>query len=213
MTLTLKDCLNQIGVSNVELVLDTCENLDQEFKILRRAYFSAILIAHPDKGGTAEEFRKIQAAFEVIKSIYEKGEIPTFVWQGEFNSSAVFNEEHEFDASTMPVPSWEFYEAAAAETIPTYRVEKAKSNRSKCGQKGKACHHGPKPDDAYIKQDELRCGSFDSDAGTYARWNHLTCWRVPTKIWKGLPDPDSCQDADIFARCLKNMNEVQNKRF
>ena len=45
--------------------------------------------------------------------------------------------------------------------------------------------------------------------GTYGNWVRLTCWRVPSKLWLGFPDPDADGiDADTFARALLGMNEV-----
>lgn len=34
------------------------------------------------------------------------------------------------------------------------------------------------------------------------------CWRVPEKVWKGLPDPDVCDDAALFEAALLGMNQV-----
>ena len=67
---------------------------------------------------------------------------------------------------------YEYYEAAAEEEVPGYRVELARSGRSKCAK----C-------DGYIEKGSLRVGSLDKVAGTYGRWNHLGgCWRVPVKV-------------------------------
>ena len=47
------------------------------------------------------------------------------------------------------MPSWEWFaEAAADDAGPLYRVEPARSGRSKCGAKGKAVKHG----DEFIAQ-------------------------------------------------------------
>eukprot|EP00816_Leptocylindrus_hargravesii_P011202 CAMPEP_0196823472 /NCGR_PEP_ID=MMETSP1362-20130617/87626_1 /TAXON_ID=163516 /ORGANISM="Leptocylindrus danicus, Strain CCMP1856" /LENGTH=362 /DNA_ID=CAMNT_0042203353 /DNA_START=1 /DNA_END=1090 /DNA_ORIENTATION=- len=44
--------------------------------------------------------------------------------------------------------------------------------------------------------------------GSYSKWVHLKCWRVPSKIWLGLPDPTTCTDSALFADALSGMNEV-----
>ena len=31
---------------------------------------------------------------------------------------------------------------------------------------------------------------MDEQSGAYGGWTRLTCWRVPSKIWLGLPDPE-----------------------
>ena len=68
-------------------------------------------------------------------------------------------------------PSYEYYEAAAEEDVPGYKVELAKSGRSKCVK----CQ-------SKIEKDGIRVGSLDKVSGTYGRWNHLDCWRVPVKV-------------------------------
>lgn len=44
-------------------------------------------------------------------------------------------------------------------------------------------------DATLIPKDAIRVGSLDKFAGTYGRWHHLPCWRVPYRIWAGLTDP------------------------
>ena len=146
-------------------------------------------------------------------------------------------------------PSYEYYEEMVQEQMPGYRVELAKSGRSKCdackngrsklsasanltdgtepsGQKEKtkstndsckssttdaalvAVSEGPrrssrrtrkpdmfslstvdkKNDPKLIPQGNIRIGSLDDQSGSYGRWNHLVCWRVPYRIWAGLTD-------------------------
>ena len=60
--------------------------------------------------------------------------------------------------------SYEFYEAAAEEEMPAYRVERAKSGRSGCAQKGAAKKCG---DDKLIALGALRVGSLDDANGGY----------------------------------------------
>ena len=33
----------------------------------------------------------------------------------------------------------------------------------------------------------LRVGQINLEAGSYTRWVRLSCWRIPAKIWEGLP--------------------------
>lgn len=84
-------------------------------------------------------------------------------------------------AKSSTVPSYDHFAEAAAEAVPSYRAEKAKSKRSKCKKKG--CG-------AAIPKDAVRVGSIDKDSGSYGRWHCLGCWRVPQKVWRGLTDPD-----------------------
>jgi hypothetical protein len=105
----------------------------------------------------------------------------------------------------MPTPSWDFFYEAAEEDVPLYRVEAAKSARSKCQQKGKAkkCGEGEK-----IPKGEVRIGSLDEKSGSIGRWAHLKCWRVPSKVWLGVPNPEECDDPKMFEQALLSMNEV-----
>ena len=73
----------------------------------------------------------------------------------------------------IPSIKYEYYEEAAKEDVPGYKVELAKSGRSKCSKKD--C--GGK-----IDKDSIRVGSLDKVAGSYGRWHHLECWRVPKKV-------------------------------
>ena len=59
--------------------------------------------------------------------------------------------------------------------------------KSKVGSIG--CCHGEGADDNVIHAGELRFGSLDTDSGTYGRWHHLKCWRVPSAVWTGFPPP------------------------
>tara|TARA_B110000091_G_scaffold202514_1_gene235124 strand:- start:798 stop:1547 length:750 start_codon:yes stop_codon:yes gene_type:complete len=59
-----------------------------------------------------------------------------------------------------------------------------------------------------IPKGAVRIGSLDKDHGNYGRWVHLTCWRVPSKIWLGLPDPETCTDESKFEQALIAMNSV-----
>jgi hypothetical protein len=100
-----------------------------------------------------------------------------------------------------PVPSYEYYEQAAEEDVPSYRMEPAKSGRSACKQKGTACKHT----DPIIQKDEIRIGRLDKEAGTYTNWHHLTCWRVPSKVWLAFSD---CLEEGNIRSALTEMNEV-----
>jgi hypothetical protein len=74
-------------------------------------------------------------------------------------------------ANNTSTQSYEYYEAAAEEDVPGYRVELAKSGRSKCSKSKELIDKG-----------EVRVGSLDSTAGTYGRWHKLDQWRVPVKF-------------------------------
>ena len=118
---------------------------------------------------------------------------------GSFTDPAVLIREFESDEDADDdegnidgahnVQPWEFYAAASAVDEPLYRVELAKSDRSRCSQTSanarrctmesvdkvdkktgqtKTTMVNPK-----IAQGEVRCGHYDEKAGNYTRWNHL----------------------------------------
>ena len=59
-----------------------------------------------------------------------------------------------------------------------------------------------------IPMDSVRVGSIDPVSGNYARWSHVECWRVPSKIHQGLPNPHVTPDPAEFERALLSMNDV-----
>ena len=202
MPSTVASCLAAINVQPA--VLSTASSLEEEFAILKKHYFRRVLAAHPDKGGDAATFRKVQAAFEVLRGLYDSGRVGgSFATSLDSSTAAEYGNSMSGFAST-DVPSWEFFAAAAEVPVPSYRVELAKSNRSSCCQSGNAKHC----QDPGIDQGEVRIGYMDSESGAYGRWMHLRCWRVPSKVWLGLPDPDKEHDAAKFEAALLSMSAV-----
>jgi hypothetical protein len=96
--------------------------------------------------------------------------------------------------------------------VPGYRVELAKTNRSRCQSKTGKVDCG-----SVIPKDSIRVGSLDEKSGSYGRWHHLTSgerrgvggpcrgWRVPKKVWSGLTNPSDLNQSLID---LLNMEEV-----
>ena len=96
-----------------------------------------------DKGGDPAEFRKIQAAFDSLRDLKENENIRggTFTsyfggGRGKSDGEDDFLQEEDLDdnindlyeryANSTSVPSYEYYEAAAEEDVPAYKVELAK---------------------------------------------------------------------------------------
>jgi len=192
---TIADCLTTLGVPLESL--GSCLGLHEEFAVLKKAYFKSALAKHPDKGGDAAEFRKVHDAFEALRSLYDTGAVDCFAT----SASKCVGAQTPSDSS---MPSWEFYEQAADEPVPTYRVEPAKSDRSKCSAKRSA----KKCEDSCIPKGALRVGWLNAETGTYGRWANLGCWRVPSKVWLGLPDPEACAEEDLFKVALLSMSSI-----
>lgn len=145
-----------------------------------------------DKGGDEETFRATRAAWEVLRDLRDGDRVK----DGTFASYLGVRRRGDHDDDGAPddgeeewmdddladlyeryskntsVPSYEYYyEAAAEEDAPIYKVEHAKTARGKCTK----CKKG-------IETGEVKVGSLDLHAGSYGRYHHLDCWRVPTKI-------------------------------
>ena len=208
---TVAKCLAAIGVEDAAKTLEGCESLEAEFRVLKSSYHRAALRAHPDKGGDREVFEDIQNSFEVLRGMFANREVDSFAQAAASRKST--SRAFEFAESTRPksTPSWEFYAAAAEEPVPIYRVEPAKSGRSGCSMAGRGpntrCVRGAP---FKIPKGELRVGSIDDQSGSYGRWVHLDCWRVPAKIHQGLPRLGSpeAEDPAAFEAALLSMNEV-----
>lgn len=242
---TIQDCLKTLEISTDELLTKCQNDLTNEFKFIKKQYFQKVLVCHPDKGGDAETFREVQSCFEVIRELYQSGKISSFVVQHAEPTAEAFDTAYQ-DFEGKPTPSWDYYYEAAEESVPLYRMEIAKSNRSKCdvakrtpkkcahiqqqqqqqqkarGTTGSAIERGQstamvvsEAKDAplrpeFIPKNEVRVGVMDPVYGSYTKWVHLKCWRVPSKIWLGLPDPTTTTNDDpvLFADALSGMNEV-----
>lgn len=150
-----------------------CASLEDEWKVVKKAFLKIALVSHPDKGGDAVAFQRARQAFDGLRTLYEAGLIARFV--GDFEGVQFPSQETEPEREGPP-PPWEFYEAAAEDVMPIYRVELAKSSRSACQKCKKTIDEGT-----------IRAGWMDPITGSYGRWCHIGCWKVPSKIWLGLP--------------------------
>eukprot|EP00158_Paraphelidium_tribonemae_P005185 Partr_v1_DN27219_c0_g1_i1_m38967 len=198
---SVKDCLSWIKVTIAQLA--ECTDLPQEWQTIKRAYFKQVLLCHPDKGGDAETFRCVNSAFELLRSSFENGDVQSFALEAEQPREKQKRRRRPTTTSgsnastSAPWQSYSFYEHAAEEAVPAYCVQLARSGRSKC-QKCKQT----------ISKGGVRVGSLDDESGAYGRWSHLGCWRVPSRIWMGLPDDDGSTGAEKYERALAGMNEV-----
>ena len=152
---------------------------------------------HPDKGGDPEMFKQTHSAFEILRKLFEDKALSSFATTG---AVPAFH-AHTFAGSSHPM--YEYFQEAADEPVPSYRVELAKSGVSKCMAKGGAVRHTSN----IIPKASIRVGRIDVLSGTYTKWSHLECWRVPSKIWLGVLHLDPF-DPDAYEKALVQMNEV-----
>jgi len=62
-------CLQNLGVTDSDEFFEGCSGVNEEFSRIKKAYFKRVLATHPDKGGDAEEFRRVQTSFEVLRGV------------------------------------------------------------------------------------------------------------------------------------------------
>jgi len=195
-----------------------------------------------DKGGDPDKFRTTNASFEVLRDLFQQSKVKdgTFAsYLSESAKAAAAESDIDIDelftkySKSTNVPSWEFFAEAAEEDVPGYKVETARSGRSKCTvckkNSTKAAIAGSAAAEtstaivagtarsssrakktsssamADIEKDDIRVGSLDEIAGSYGRWHHLECWRVPKKVQNGLTNPT---DEESSLRDLLLMEEV-----
>ena len=211
------ECLGII-VDTDQLLVNARKNnkstggLDEEFRTIKRSYHRECLKKHPDKGGSEAEFVRLNDVWENVREMYERKTIESYWEEAQKHHERVVKggggrrrrtttttttkasktkKKKKGDAQKKTTSGWsyrsyKFYEEAAAYDDPEYRVELARSNRSRCVATagGLACEHA----DAKIEKDEIRCGHRNPTSGSFGNWSHLRCWRVPKRVWLGLPD-------------------------
>ena len=148
-------------------------------------------------------FRQTQSSFEIIRKLFESKAIVSFSTAGAIPSF----QAHQFAASGFDGdqhPMYEFFQEAAEEPVPLYRCELAKSGRSSCMAQGSAIKHGA---NIFISKSSIRIGHIDEISGTYTKWVHLECWRVPSRIWLGVLQLDPFDEV-AYEKAMVQMNEL-----
>lgn len=126
----MKGMLEIIG----DVHFENCTSLEDEWVQVKGAYFKKILLCHPDKGGNAEVFRNVLATFETLRGMYDGHLLSSFSTK----LGQAIPANYPRRSYSPAAASWEYYQRAAEESMPIFRVELAKSDRSACKQKGKA---------------------------------------------------------------------------
>ena len=86
------------------------------------------LETHPDKGGDAADFRALQESFDVVRDLFDKQAVPSNNFSYYF---AAGGRHVNADGSCKPTShsNFDWFEMAAKESVPGYKVEVAKSGR------------------------------------------------------------------------------------
>ncbi|KAL7431681.1 hypothetical protein ACHAXH_003554, partial [Discostella pseudostelligera] len=62
----LSRCLHDLGITDAS-IFEECDDVNDEFKVIRKIYLKKALLEHPDKGGDPETFRTTQVSWEVLR--------------------------------------------------------------------------------------------------------------------------------------------------
>ena len=206
-------CLDVLGADAEEMAAAEGD-LKKEMKAVKKAYLRKVLEVHPDKGGSEEAFREVQACFEVLRDLVDGEKVASLAGARKTNVAAAFKVKVDLSAART-TPSWEFYAEAAQDELPPFRVEVARSGRGKCWAKGMAKKCGGDSEDVVIDKGDVRVGRYNEEGGGYGFWVHLDCWRVPYKVWSAFPHAEvKAEDApdanpDDFTKALEaSINNV-----
>ena len=216
---TVGSCLRAIGVGDPGVAFAECAVLDDEFRMVKKAYHRVVLTAHPDKGGDRETFELVQDAFETLRTMMQEGKITSFADVATAKKSATKEFAEAKKHRPTETPSWEFYRSASTEGFPIYKVDLAVTARSACDMKNAKTYQCPfwdpdvpekdwKTKQCKIPKGEVRISSLDMVSGAYGRFVHLSCWRVPGKVSGGLPDPQKEKNPEAFKKALLAMDGV-----
>ena len=127
---TIRACLTALGVTSADVLKD-CADVAEEFGVVKRLYFKLALRSHPDKGGDPAAFRDIQEAWEALRQLWDSGKVPAAGFAHYLAGAGASAKAAPPSGRTgQPTPSYEWFADAAAEAVPSYRVELAKSGRS-----------------------------------------------------------------------------------
>jgi antirestriction protein len=154
------DALATLGITLSELRCSFDAN-----STVRKAFGRLVLTAHPDKGGDADRFIAIRAAFEQLSS---KGVIESLLAGNALGAAS------NSSASTKPSTSYYTTDArilAATRPKSPYNMCTAPSAKAVCSK----CSTS-------IAMGAVRVGSLIKETQKHGRWSHLCCTRVPAKI-------------------------------
>jgi len=223
---TVGAMLAALGIADPASSFEACANFEDEFRVVKKAYLKIVLKEHPDKGGDRERFEAVQTAWETLSSMKAENKLGSLRSTKTASTSAA--KEHAHAAAHRPssTPDWSFYAEAFKESeIPLYKVERAKSGRSRCEMREKdatdtkkatkrraytVCRSTvtDKNSKCFIAKNHVRVGMMDVVSGAYGRFVHLECWRVPATVYRGLPSPTVEKNVDAFKSALVAMEDV-----
>jgi hypothetical protein len=165
--------------------------------VARRAFFIRAKEAHPDKGGDEATFQEAHAAFTALCAYATEASSP-------LSSMGTCLDALSSVGVGGRAPPYSVFEEANPTSAPGYVVERARSGRGTC----KGCA-------APIDANAIRCGSLDAATGTYTRFFHLLCWKVPGVVQRAVDDATAPMDvkralAGVDGVCLTGFTTLDD---
>ena len=223
---TVGGMLAALGIADPAAAFEACVNFEDEFRVVKKAYLKIVLKEHPDKGGDRERFEAVQTAWETLSTMKAENKLGSLKLAKTFERSAAREHAHAAAHRPSSTPDWSFYAEAFKDSgLPLYKVERAKSGRSRCEMREKEATADKKAvkrrahtvcrvqavdpkSKCFISNNAVRVGTMDIVSGAYGRFVHLECWRVPASVYKGLPSLTIEKDVEAFKSALATMEDV-----
>ena len=223
---TVGGMLAALGIADPTAAFEACVNFEDEFRVVKKAYLKIVLKEHPDKGGDRERFEAVQTAWETLSTMKAENKLGSLKLAKTFERSAAREHAHAAAHRPSSTPDWSFYAEAFKDSgLPLYKVERAKSGRSRCEMREKEATADKKAvkrrahtvcrvqavdpkSKCFISNNAVRVGTMDIVSGAYGRFVHLECWRVPASVYKGLPSLTIEKDVEAFKSALATMEDV-----
>ena len=135
---TVGGMLAALGIADPTAAFEACVNFEDEFRVVKKAYLKIVLKEHPDKGGDRERFEAVQTAWETLSTMKAENKLGSLKLAKTFERSAAREHAHAAAHRPSSTPDWSFYAEAFKDSgLPLYKVERAKSGRSRCEMREK----------------------------------------------------------------------------
>ena len=118
-TSTILGHLNVLGITVADLA--QCLTLEDEWAFIKKHHFNHIKVCHPDKGGDAETFRKVNDSFNVLRELVSRKQVRRFATE---SSRATDNAPSSSSSAQGEYAPWEWYEESGKVDFVPYIVSR-----------------------------------------------------------------------------------------
>ena len=110
---------NVLGITIADLA--QCLTLEDEWAFIKKHHFNHIKVCHPDKGGDADTFRRVNDSFNVLRELVSKKQVSRFASE----SSRATADLPAFSSSAGgEYAPWEWYEESGKVDFVPYIVSR-----------------------------------------------------------------------------------------